>query len=122
MATKKIDKIIEDDIIDEEVNEELPVKDLLVEDLPINEDEEVSEEVVQAVANAIVEEAEETDKKVEEVVNEIVEESKNDLDKLVEGRGFKSYDAAVEYASSEAFGKLHPFDQEEFNNWLKNIK
>lgn len=38
-------------------------------------DEEVSEEVVQAVANAIVEEATENNKEVEEVVNEIVEES-----------------------------------------------
>lgn len=37
---------------------------------------EVSVDVVQAVANAIVEEAEEQGKKVEEIVAEIVEESK----------------------------------------------
>ena len=118
MANKKIDKIIEDDVVEEK---ELPAEDLLVEDLPIN-DEEVSEEVVQAVANAIVEEAEESDKKVEDIVNEIVEESKDNLDKLVEGRGFKSYAEAKEYASSEAFKRLHPLDQEEFNSWLKNLK
>lgn len=111
MANKKIDKIIEDDVI-----EEIPAEDVLVED------EEVSEEVVQAVANAIVEQADEDGKSVEKIVNEIVEESKDDLDKLVEGRGFKSYEAAVEYASSEAFKRLHPLDQKEFNDWLKKIK
>lgn len=36
----------------------------------------IDTEVVQAVANAIVEEAKEQDKQVEEIVNEIVEESK----------------------------------------------
>ena len=93
MANKKvIEEIVEDDII-----EETPTEDVLVED-------------------------KEDDKSVEEIVNEIVEESKDDLDKLVEGRGFKSYNDAVEYASSEAFKRLHPLDQEEFNNWLKNIK
>ena len=106
MANKKvINEIVEDDVI-----EEVPVED------------EVSEEVVQAVANAIVEQADEDNKSVEEIVDEIVEESKDDVDKLAEGRGFKSYKDAVEYASSEAFGRLHPFDQEEFNNWLKEIK
>ena len=112
MANKKvIEEIVEDDVI-----EETPIEDVFVED------KEVPEEVVQAVANAIVEQAEEDDKPVEEIVNEIVDESKDDLDKLVEGRGFKSYDAAVEYASSEVFKRLHPLDQDEFNNWLKNIK
>ena len=39
-------------------------------------DDIITEEEVQAVANAIVEEAEEQNKTVEEVVNEIVEETK----------------------------------------------
>lgn len=46
--------------------------------------DEVSEEQVQAVANAIVEEAEEQNKKVEEIVNEIVEESKEEIPILTE--------------------------------------
>lgn len=41
--------------------------------------EEISEEEVQAVANAIVEEAEEQEKTIEEVVNEIIEESKEEI-------------------------------------------
>lgn len=41
--------------------------------------EEITEEEVQAVANAIVEQAEEDNKSVEEVVNEIVEESKEEI-------------------------------------------
>ena len=40
---------------------------------------EITEEEVQAVANAIVEQAEEDNKSVEEVVNEIVEESKEEI-------------------------------------------
>lgn len=41
--------------------------------------EEITEEEVQAVANAIIEQAEEDNKSVEEVVNEIVEESKEEI-------------------------------------------
>ena len=92
MANKKVI----DEIVEDDVIEEVPTED------------EVSEETVDEVS--------------EETVDEIVEESKDDVDKLVEGRGFKSYKDAVEYASSEAFGRLHPLDQEEFNNWLKEIK
>ena len=40
---------------------------------------DITEEEVQAVANAIVEQAEEDNKSVEEVVNEIVEESKEEI-------------------------------------------
>ena len=40
---------------------------------------DITEEEVQAVANAIVEQAEENNKSVEEVVNEIVEESKEEI-------------------------------------------
>ena len=74
------------------------------------------------VEDDVIEEVPTEDEVSEETVDEIVEESKDDVDKLVEGRGFKSYKDAVEYASSEAFGRLHPLDQEEFNNWLKEIK
>ena len=49
----------------------------IVKDVP-----EITEEEVQAVANAIVEEAIEQDKTIEEIVDEIVEEQKQD--KLVE--------------------------------------
>ena len=40
---------------------------------------DITEEEVQAVANAIVEQAEEDNKTVEEIVNEIVEESKEEI-------------------------------------------
>ena len=43
------------------------------------EKEIITEEEVQAVANAIVEQAEEDNKSIEEVVNEIVEESKEEI-------------------------------------------
>lgn len=43
-----------------------------------NENPEVTEEMVGAVANAIVNEAKETDKTVETVVNEIIDETKDD--------------------------------------------
>lgn len=46
--------------------------------------EEVSEEQVQAVAEAIVEEAEEQGKEVEEIVNEIVDEAKEEIPVLTE--------------------------------------
>lgn len=42
-------------------------------------DDVITEEEVQAVANAIVEQAEEDNKTIEEVVNEIVEESKEEV-------------------------------------------
>lgn len=44
-----------------------------------NKETEITEEEVQAVANAIVKEATENDKTVEEVVNEIVEESNEEV-------------------------------------------
>lgn len=49
------------------------IKDIECAD--IKENTEVSEEVVQAVANAMILEAEEQDKSVEEIVNDIVTES-----------------------------------------------
>lgn len=86
--------------------------------------EEVTEEVVQAVAEAITDEAKESNKSIEKVVEEIVDESKpsKKLDKLVIGRGFKSYDEAVKYSKSDTFKKLHVLDQDEFNSWLKKLK
>lgn len=49
-----------------------PVEEVVVE----VEEEIITEEEVQAVANAIVEQAEEDNKTIEDVVNEIVEEGK----------------------------------------------
>ena len=95
-------------------------------------EDEVTEEVVQAVAEGIAMEAEENDKSVEEVVDEIIEEAKEDnkkgkkstkqLDEAVKGRGFNSYDEAVEYSVSDSFKNLHELDQEEFTDWLRNLK
>lgn len=51
----------------------------------VEEEKEITEEEVQAVANAIVEEAIEQDKSVEEIVNEIVEEEiEEPTDEVVE--------------------------------------
>ena len=68
-------------------------------------------------------------KKIDVIEDDVIEEevkpskkSNKDLDKLVEGRGFSSYNDAVEFAKTETFGKLHPFDQKEFNEWLENLK
>lgn len=55
----------------------------------IVEEDEITEEEVQAVANAIVDEANENGKTVEDVVNEIVEESKEEKPK---GRKTKKND------------------------------
>lgn len=98
MANKKVlDEIIEDDVL-EETPEEIVINDSEVEELP-------------------------TEETLDEVLNEEVEEvEEKDIEELVKGRGFNCYNEAVEYSSSEAFKRLHPLDQEEFNTWLKNIK
>ena len=98
-----------------------------------NTEEEVTEEEVQAVANAIVEEANETDATVEEVINPIIEEDKEKHDKEVtnknkkpksnkkidfEGRGFASLKDAENFVNTETFAKLGKEDQEEYLNWL----
>ena len=97
-----------------------------------NTEEEVTEEEVQAVANAIVEETNETDATVEEVINTIIEEgkeehgrevtnkSKNKSNKKIdfEGRGFASLKDAENFVNTETFAKLGKEDQEEYLNWL----
>ena len=44
------------------------------------------------------------------------------LDIIAQSRGFKGIKEAEAYAESEGFGKLHVLDQNEFKNWLKEIK
>lgn len=98
-----------------------------------NTEEEVTEEEVQAVANAIVEEANETDATVEEVINPIIEEDKEKHGEEVtnknkkpksnkkidfEGRGFASLKDAENFVNTETFAKLGKEDQEEYLNWL----
>ena len=98
-----------------------------------NTEEEVTEEEVQAVANAIVEETNETDSTVEEVINPISEEDKEKHDVEVtninkkpksnkkidfEGRGFASLKDAANFVNTETFAKLGKEDQEEYLNWL----
>ena len=88
---------------------------------------EISEEVVQAVTEAIVLEAEEQEKTVEEVVSEIVEESIDETkEELVRnenldysGRGFKSLDDAYNFIDTERFANLGDADKIEFMNWLQ---
>lgn len=58
----------------EEGQDELPA-DGTIEDIDVPD---ITEEQVQAVANAIVEQAEEDNKPIDQVVNEIVEESEED--------------------------------------------
>lgn len=97
-----------------------------------NTEEEVTEEEVQAVANAIVEEANETDATVEEVINTIIEEGKGEYEEVTnkgkkpksnkkidfEGRGFTSLKDAENFVNTEVFAKLGKEDQEEYLNWL----
>lgn len=61
-------------LVVEQSNDELPA-DGTIEDIDIPD---ITEEQVQAVANAIVEQAEEDNKPIDQVVNEIVEESKEE--------------------------------------------
>ena len=85
----------------------------------------------------IVENKEETteknDKTIEDITKEIIEVAKPEkkdskkvsskaLDIIAQSRGFKSIKEAEAYVESEGFGKLHVLDQNEFKNWLKEIK
>lgn len=114
--------------IEEVKTEETVLEDMLIDDVAedVIEDsveDEVTEEAVQAVANAIVEEAKEQDKTVEEIVTDIIsEENVDEKDIIAARRGFKNYAHAVEYSESANFKKLHVLDQNEFKNWLNNIK
>ena len=114
--------------IEEVKTEETVLEDMLIDDVAedVIEDsveDEVTEEAVQAVANAIVEEAKEQDKTVEEIVTDIIsEENVDEKDIIAATRGFRDYAHAVEYSESANFKKLHVLDQNEFKNWLNNIK
>ncbi len=88
----------------------------------IIEDDLVSEETVQAVAEGIVETAEEDNKSVEEIVDEIIEESKEDKPYEGDLRGFSSLKEALEYPETPAFKKLDIGCRTEYINWLKSIK
>lgn len=72
-----------------------------------NTEEEVTEEEVQAVANAIVEEVTNKGKKPK---------SNKKID--FEGRGFTSLKDAENFVNTEVFAKLGKEDQEEYLNWL----
>lgn len=85
----------------------------------------------------IVENKEETTDKKEEIIEAVTEEIIKDakpkkkdaknvmtkaLDIIAQSRGFNSIKEAEAYVESEGFGKLHVLDQNEFKNWLKEIK
>ena len=108
-------------------------------------EDEVTEEVVQAVANAIVEEADERGSDVETIVNEIVEESHDDVQEILDeketkeeslkfeenevahtstlnyrSRGFETEKDARNFVKTDYFKNLGEADKEEFMAWLKN--
>ena len=78
----------------------------------------------------IVENKEETTEKKEEIIEDVTKPEKKDakkvmskaLDIIAQSRGFKTIKEAEAYVESEGFGKLHVLDQNEFKNWLKEIK
>lgn len=115
MAKKEIKEEIKIEGVDE-IPENAEVVDEVEITTPNND--EVSEEVVQAVAQGIVEVADEDGKTVENVVNEILEEAKDYNGDL---RGFKTLEEAVNYPNTPEFEKLDIGCKTEYTNWLKNI-
>ena len=99
--------------------DEIPENEEIVDEVVITDEQndDVSEEVVQAVANAITEQSIEDDKTVEE----IVDEPKLSED-IFPTRGFESLKDAKEWTKSPNFTNLGKADQEEFLTWLNNIK
>ena len=99
--------------------DEIPENEEIVDEVAITDaqNDDVSEEVVQAVANAITEQPIEDDK----TVDEIVDEPKLSED-IFPTRGFKSLKDAKEWTKSPNFTNLGKADQEEFLTWLNNIK
>ena len=99
--------------------DEIPENEEIVDEVVMTDEQndDVSEEVVQAVANAITEQSIEDDKTVEE----IVDEPKLSED-IFPTRGFKSLKDAKEWTKSPNFTNLGKADQEEFLTWLNNIK
>ena len=99
--------------------DEIPENEEIVDEVVITDEQkdDVSEDVVQAVANAITEQPIEDDK----TVDEIVDEPKLSED-IFPTRGFKSLKDAKEWTKSPNFTNLGKADQEEFLTWLNNIK
>ena len=99
--------------------DEIPENEEIVDEVVITDEQkdDVSEDVVQAVANAITEQPIEDDK----TVDEIVDEPKLSED-IFPTRGFKSLKDAKEWTKSPNFTNLGKADQEEFLAWLNNIK
>ena len=94
--------------------DEIPENEEIVDEVVITDEQndDVSEEVVQAVANAITEQSIEDDKTVEE----IVDEPKLSED-IFPTRGFESLKDAKEWTKSPNFTNLGKADQEEFLTW-----
>ena len=80
-----------------------------------NEIVENKEETIEAVTKEIIEEAKPEKKDTKKVMSKV-------LDIIAQSRGFKTIKEAEAYVESEGFGKLHGLDQNEFKNWLKEIK
>ena len=99
--------------------DEIPENEEIVDEVVMTDEQndDVSEDVVQAVANAITEQPIEDDK----TVDEIVYEPKLSED-IFPTRGFKSLKDAKEWTKSPNFTNLGKADQEEFLTWLNNIK
>ena len=98
--------------------DEIPKNEEIVDEVVITDEQnDVFEDVVQSVANAITEQAIEDDK----TVDEIVDEPKLSED-IFPTRGFKSLKDAKEWTKSPNFTNLGKADQEEFLTWLNNIK
>lgn len=76
---------------------------------------ENKEETIEAVTKEIIEEAKPEKKDTKKVMSKA-------LDIIAQSRGFKTIKEAEAYVESEGFGKLHVLDQNEFKNWLKEIK
>ena len=95
--------------------DEIPENEEIVDEVVITDEQndDVSEEVVQAVANAITEQSIKDDK--------TVDEPKLSED-IFPTRGFKSLKDAKEWTKSPNFTNLGKADQEEFLTWLNNIK
>lgn len=122
---KEIKKVeVVEDIIDApEANVEVVEEEIETVDNVEETEDEITEEMTQAIAQAIVDEAAETDKSVEDVVNEIIEESEETpIDVIAQSRGFRNVEHAKEYAKSDLFKMLGQGEQNEFNNWLENLK
>ena len=76
---------------------------------------ENKEETIESVTEEIIKEAKPEKKDTKKVMSKA-------LDIIAQSRGFKTIKEAEAYVESEGFGKLHVLDQNDFKNWLKEIK